>query len=115
MAAPATVIIAHDNDFSERLDYLFPHDDAKPWFASIKEETAFRNGTLQGAYLIMAARAVGLDTGPMSGFDNVMVDAEFFAGTEIKSNFICSLGYGDPEKLFGRLPRFNFDDVCDVL
>ena len=115
MAAPATVIIAHDNDFSERLDYLFPHDDAKPWFASIKEETAFRNGTLQGAYLIMAAQAVGLDTGPMSGFDNVMVDAEFFAGTEIKSNFICSLGYGDPEKLFGRLPRFNFDDVCDVL
>ena len=84
-------------------------------FRSLAQETAFRNGTLQGAYLILAARALGLDAGPMSGFDNAKVDAEFFAGTSVKSNFICSLGYGDPAKVFKRLPRFSFDEACRIL
>ena len=118
MAAPVTAILAYDMEFYDRLDFLFPHGDAKPWFTtsdSMVEETAFRNGTLQGAYLIIAARALGLDTGPMSGFDNAKVDEEFFAGTAIKSNFICSLGYGDPSKIFDRLPRFDFDEVCEII
>jgi 3-hydroxypropanoate dehydrogenase len=116
--APACVIIGHDMAFYEHLPTLFPHTDAKSWFVGNDEliaTTAFRNGTLQGAYLIMAARALGLDTGPMSGFDNAAVDAEFFAGTQIKSNFICSLGYGDPEGLFPRSPRFDFDDFAKIV
>ena len=119
MAAPVTAIIAYDLAFYDRLEYLFPHEkSARSWFTSSEElalETAFRNGTLQGAYLIIAARALGLDAGPMSGFDNAKVDAEFFAGTAVKSNFICSLGYGDPARLFKRSPRFGFDDVCTLV
>jgi 3-hydroxypropanoate dehydrogenase len=117
MAAPATVIVAYDLQFYEYLPKLFPHADARSWFAGNEElirATAFRNGTLQGAYLMMAARALGLDCGPMSGFDNAKLDAAFFAGTQIKSNFLCNLGYGDPSKLFSRSPRFAFDEVCRI-
>ncbi len=117
MAAPVTAIIGHDMAFHEHLPRLFPHADAKSWFVGKDEHirtTAFRNGTLQGAYLMLAARAVGLDCGPMSGFDNAMVDAAFFAGTTVKSNFLCNLGHGDPAKLFGRSPRFDFDEVCTI-
>ena len=114
MAAPVTVIVAYDPKFYERLPFLFPHNpDATSWFTSnesLAATTAFRNGTLQGAYLILAARALGLDAGPMSGFDNPRVDAEFFAGTRIKSNFICSLGYGTDENLYPRHPRLDFDE-----
>jgi 3-hydroxypropanoate dehydrogenase len=119
MAAPVVAILGYDNRFYERLDFLFPHEpSARSWFdgsASKAEETAFRNGTLQAAYFLIAARAVGLDTGPMSGFDNAKVDAEFFPGTSIKSNFLCNLGHGDPERVFARSPRFAFDDVCKIL
>ncbi|HEY4134505.1 MAG TPA: malonic semialdehyde reductase [Alphaproteobacteria bacterium] len=118
MAAPVTVIFGHDLRFYDHLPKLFPHVDARPWFAGapeLIEKTAFRNGTLQGAYFMLAARALGLDCGPMSGFDNAMVDAAFFAGTEVKSNFICSLGHGDADKLFPRSPRFAFDEVCRIL
>ena len=118
MAAPVCVIIAHDLDFAEKLPDLFPHaPDAKNWFAApaVRDITAFRNGTLQGAYLMMAARALGLDCGPMSGFDNAAVDAAFFPGTNVKSNFLCNLGYGDPAALFGRSPRPAFGDVCAIL
>jgi 3-hydroxypropanoate dehydrogenase len=118
MAAPATVIVAYDLDFYEYLPKLFPHDDARSWFAGNDElirTTAFRNGTLQGAYLMMAARALGLDCGPMSGFDNAKVDAAFFAGTKVRSNFLCNLGVGDPSKLFARSPRFSFDEVCQIV
>jgi 3-hydroxypropanoate dehydrogenase len=118
MAAPATVIVAYDLDFYEHLPKLFPHDDARAWFAGNDElirVTAFRNGTLQGAYLMMAARALGLDCGPMSGFDNAKVDAAFFAGTAVRSNFLCNLGIGDPSKLFARSPRFTFDEVCRIV
>jgi 3-hydroxypropanoate dehydrogenase len=117
MAAPATAIIGYDMTFYERLPELFPHTDAKSWFVgneSLIETTAMRNGSLQGAYLIFAARAVGLDCGPMSGFDNAEVDAKFFAGTTIRSNFLCSLGYGDPKGLHPRNPRLDFDDACRV-
>lgn len=118
MAAPATVVVGYDLDFYEHLPRLFPHTDARSWFAGNDElirTTAFRNGTLQGAYLMLAARALGLDCGPMSGFDNAMVDAAFFAGTNVKSNFLCNLGIGDPAKLFPRSPRFAFDEVCRIL
>jgi len=118
MSAPVTAIIGYDVDFHEHLPRLFPHNqDAKNWFANpvLRETTAFRNGTLQGAYFIVAARAVGLDCGPMSGFDNAGVDKEFFAGTAIKSNFICSLGYGDPTGLFPRSPRLAFDEACKII
>jgi len=118
MAAPLTVIIAHDLEFPEHLPELFPHADAKSWFAGnapLIEETAFRNGTLQGGYLILAARALGLDCGPMSGFDQAGVDREFFAGTQVKSNFLCTLGYGDPAGMFPRSPRLEFDKACEVL
>ena len=118
MAAPATVVIGHDLAFYEHLPKLFPHADAKSWFAGNDElirTTAFRNGTLQGAYLMMAARALGLDCGPMSGFDNAKVDAAFFGDTQVKSNFLCNLGHGDPAKLFARSPRFAFDEVCRIL
>jgi 3-hydroxypropanoate dehydrogenase len=111
-------IIGYDLDFYKYLPKLFPHTDAKSWFEGKPkkiEETAFRNATLQGAYLILAARALGLDTGPMSGFDNEGVDREFFAGTNIKSNFLCNLGHGDGEKLFPRSPRFDFDEMAKII
>jgi 3-hydroxypropanoate dehydrogenase len=117
LAAPVTVIVAHDQDFHEKLPYLFPHTDAKSWFDGPREnrsEAAFRNGSLQGAYLILAARALGLDAGPMSGFDNAKVDEAFFAGTAIKSNFLVNLGYGDPAGLFPRLPRLSFDEAARI-
>jgi 3-hydroxypropanoate dehydrogenase len=115
MAAPVTVIAAIDAQFFEKLPELFPHADAKSWFTSspaVAEETAFRNGTLQAGYLILAARSLGLDTGPMSGFDKAKVDEAFFAGTSWKSNFLINIGHGDPAKLFGRLPRLPFDEAC---
>ena len=117
-AAPATVIIGYDMDFPEHMDVLFPHAPGiKAVFSdpAIAEQVAFRNGTLQGAYLILAARALGLDCGPMSGFDNGKVDALFFAGTKVKSNFICSIGYGDGTNMFDRLPRLSFEDACTVV
>ena len=117
MAAPVTVIVAHDEDFHEKLPYLFPHTDAKSWFEGPREgrrEAAFRNGSLQGAYVILAARALGLDTGPMSGFDNAKVDEAFFAGTAIKSNFLINLGHGDTAKLFPRSPRLSFDEAARI-
>ena len=118
MKAPVCTIIGYDLDFYKHLPKLFPHTDAKSWFEGKDkkiEETAFRNGTLQGAYLIMAARSLGLDCGPMSGFDNAGVDREFFAGTSIKSNFLCSLGYGDASVLFPRSPRFDFDEMAKII
>ena len=118
MMAPVTVIIGHDLKFYEKLPQLFPHTDAKSWFVgndALIQTTAFRNGTLQGAYLIMAARSLGLDCGPMSGFNNEAVDKEFFAGTSVKSNFICGLGYGDPSGVFPRSPRPAFDEVCQIV
>jgi 3-hydroxypropanoate dehydrogenase len=111
-------IIGYDLDFYQHLPKLFPHTDAKSWFEGNDKkiaETAFRNGTLQGAYLIMAARSLGLDCGPMSGFDNKSVDREFFSGTNIKSNFLCSLGYGDASVLFPQSPRFSFDEMARIL
>jgi nitroreductase len=117
-AAPVTAIIAHDLEFYEKLPGLFPHAPARSWFAgnaSLIESTAFRNGTLQGAYFIIAARALGLDCGPMSGFDNARVDAAFFQGTSWKSNFICNLGHGDASKLHPRSPRLAFDEACKIL
>jgi 3-hydroxypropanoate dehydrogenase len=116
--APVTAIVAFDLDFTQQLPKLFPHDlTAKTWFADpvVEQVTAFRNGTLQGAYLIIAARAVGLDCGPMSGFNNAKVDEEFFAGTRLKSNFICGLGYGDPSGVFPRSPRLTFDEACKIV
>lgn len=118
MTAPVCAIIGYDCEFYEHLPRLFPHTDAKSWFTTSEElanQTAFRNGTLQGAYLIIAARGLGLDCGPMSGFDLDGVDKEFFAGTRIKSNFLVSLGYGDPSALFDRSPRFDFDDVASII
>ncbi|MEQ7417402.1 malonic semialdehyde reductase [Xanthomonas campestris pv. campestris] len=117
LAAPVTAIIGFDEDFHEKLPYLFPHADAKSWFdgpRTARTESAFRNSSLQGAYLILAARALGLDAGPMSGFDNAKVDAAFFAGTPIKSNFLVNLGYGDPAGLFPRLPRLSFDEAARI-
>ncbi|OHX14585.1 malonic semialdehyde reductase [Chromobacterium sphagni] len=118
MAAPVCVIVAHDLQFYDHLPKLFPHADAKSWFAgneALIQTTAFRNGTLQGAYLILAARSLGLDCGPMSGFDNAAVDAAFFPDGRFKSNFLINLGYGEADKLFPRSPRFNFDDACQIL
>ena len=118
LAAPATVIVGFDEDFHEKLPVLFPHTDAKAWFDGPRENRhvpAFRNGSLQGAYLILAARALGLDTGPMSGFDHAKVDAAFFAGTAIKSNFLVNLGQGDPASIFPRSPRLGFDEACRIL
>lgn len=117
MKAPATAIIGHDMEFYEQLPKLFPHADARSWFAGndgLIEETAFRNGTLQGAYFMLAARALGLDCGPMSGFDKEKVDAAFFEGTTVKSNFICSIGYGTDKNLFPRSPRLAFAEACRV-
>lgn len=118
LTAPVVVVVAHDPTFYEHLPRLFPHADAKSWFSgseALAQETAFRNGTLQGAYLIMAARAVGLDTGPMSGFDKAQVDQAFFAENGFKTNFLINLGHGDPTGVKERLPRFAFDEVCKVL
>jgi 3-hydroxypropanoate dehydrogenase len=118
MKAPVCTIIGYDLDFYEHLPKLFPHTDARSWFAGKPEkieETAFRNGTLQGAYLILAARLHGLDCGPMSGFDNAGVDDAFFSGTSIKSNFLCNIGYGDPAGLQPRSPRFSFDEMAKIV
>lgn len=117
LAAPVTAIVAHDLRFYEHLDYLYPHADARSWFEGNQEKihtTAFRNGCLQGAYLIMAARSLGLDCGPMSGFNNAMVDELFFAGTACKSNFLVNLGYGDASRLHPRSPRFAFEQACKI-
>ena len=117
-AAPITAIIAWDAEFHEKLPKLFPHADMRSYFAgkaALIEETAFRNSSLQGAYFIIAARAVGLDCGPMSGFDAAKVNAEFFPDGKWKVNFLCNLGYGDHSKLFPRSPRLDFDEACQVL
>ena len=117
MAAPVTAIIGFDQDFHEKLPYLFPHADAKSWFEGPREgrhEAALRNSSLQGAYLILSARSLGLDAGPMSGFDNAKVDEAFFGGTAIKSNFLVNLGYGDPSGVFPRLPRLSFDEAARI-
>lgn len=118
LSAPVSVIIGMDMEFYEHLPELFPHADARSWFAgndAMIHSTAFRNSTLQGAYFMLAARALGLDTGPMSGFSNDAVDAAFFAGTKVKSNFISTLGYGDPASIFDRSPRPGFDRFNTVL
>jgi 3-hydroxypropanoate dehydrogenase len=119
MAAPVTAIVAYDPKFYDKLPRLFPHNqEARSWFTSnesLAATTAFRNGTLQGAYLIMAARALGLDTGAMSGFDNAMVDELFLADRGWRSNFLCNIGHGDPEGLFPRSPRLEFYEACELL
>lgn len=118
MSAPVTVIIAHDLEFWKELPFLFPHEDRRPHFVGKLEHskvTAFRNGTLQGAYFMIAARALGLDVGAMSGFSNQIVDEEFFAGTTLKSNFLCNLGYADEAALFQKLPRLPFETACKFL
>lgn len=118
MGAPVTAIIAWDPDYWQRLDFLFPHDDRKPMFAGNADyahDTAYRNSTLQGAYFMIAARALGLDVGAMSGFSNAIVDEEFFAENGWKSNFLCNLGYADESALFQKLPRFEFDEICEIM
>jgi 3-hydroxypropanoate dehydrogenase len=118
LAAPVTTIIGFDTKFYDRLPQLFPHADAKSWFSGNPElarETAFRNSSLQGAYFILAARALGWDTGPMSGFAKPVVDAAFWAGTDVETNFICSLGKGTTEALFPRSPRLAFEDAATIL
>ncbi len=119
MAAPVTAIIAYDMKFYEKIEQLFPHvPGARGWFDKDEQTAftaAFRNGTLQDAYLIIAARALGLDCGPMSGFDNAMVDQLFFARTAVKSNFICNLGYGDTSGVHPRSPRLEFDEACSIV
>ncbi len=119
MKAPVTAVIGMDVHFFEALPKLFPHADAKAWFKSLPENVleyvALRNGSLQGAYFMLAARALGLDCGPMSGFNNAKVDEAFFAGTTVKSNFLCNLGYGDPSKLFPRSPRLSFEEACKLV
>lgn len=118
MGAPITVIVAYDQEFWKELPFLFPHDDRRHLFEGKPEhsaETAFRNGTLQGAYLMIAARALGLDVGAMSGFSNQIVDDEFFKGSSLKSNFLCNIGYADETALFQKLPRFSFEQACTVV
>jgi 3-hydroxypropanoate dehydrogenase len=119
MKAPVTAIIGMDVRFYEKLPELFPHADAKAWFkdlpVSVLEATALRNSSLQGAYFMIAARSLGLDCGPMSGFDNAKVDEAFFAGTTVKSNFLCNLGYGDASKLHPRSPRLTFEEACKIV
>lgn len=113
--APVTAIVGMDLDFHDKLPKLFPHVDARAWFvddAAKRAESAMRNSSLQGGYLILAARALGLDCGPMSGFDHAKIDAAFWAGTAVKTNFICALGHGDPSKVFVRNPRLDFDEAC---
>lgn len=116
-SAPVTAVLGMDMKFYDHLPRLFPHADMRGIFASnevLAEATAFRNSSLQGAYLIIAARALGLDTGPMSGFNNAAVDEAFFAGTDIKSNFICTIGYGDPASIYDRSPRPSFEDFVRI-
>ncbi|HKM55206.1 MAG TPA: malonic semialdehyde reductase [Isosphaeraceae bacterium] len=119
MKAPVTAIIGMDVRFYEKLPQLFPHVDAKAWFKDLPENVleyiALRNGSLQGAYFMLAARSLGLDCGPMSGFDNAKVDAAFFAGSTVKSNFLCNLGYGDATKLRPRSPRLSFEEACTIV
>jgi 3-hydroxypropanoate dehydrogenase len=118
MQAPVCAIIGYDLEFYEHLPRLFPHKDMRGSYAGKPEkifDTAFRNGTLQGAYLIVAARLLGLDCGPMSGFDNAGVDKAFFAGTSVRSNFLCNLGYGDPAAVKQRLPRFDFAEIAEII
>jgi 3-hydroxypropanoate dehydrogenase len=115
--APVTVIVGMDLDFHEQLPKLFPHVDARAWFANDvakRAESAMRNSSLQGGYLILAARALGLDCGPMSGFDHAKIDAAFWAGSSVKTNFICALGRGDPAKVFQRNPRLSFEEACQL-
>jgi 3-hydroxypropanoate dehydrogenase len=117
-AAPVTVIVAWDTEFYDKLPQLFPHADMRSHFVgnqAVIDETAFRNSSLQGGYFILAARALGLDCGPMSGFDKAKVNAEFFPDGKWKANFLCNLGYGDRSKLFPRNPRLEFDEACRVL
>ena len=116
--APVTVIVGMDLEFFDKLPQLFPHADARAWFVgkpAAIQETAFRNSSLQGGYLIIAARALGLDCGPMSGFDATKLDAAFWTGTAVKTNFICTLGHGDAAKVFARSPRLSFDDACSLV
>jgi 3-hydroxypropanoate dehydrogenase len=116
--APVTAIIGMDLAFPDTLPYLFPHTDARSWFAGDPAkiaETAFRNSSLQGGYFILAARALGMDCGPMSGFDAAKLDAAFWAGTMVKTNFICTLGEGDPSKVFARSPRLPFEQACSLV
>ena len=118
LSAPVTAIIGSDQKFYNRLGELFPHTDARPWFVgneALIRSTAFRNSSLQGAYFMLAARALGLDCGPISGYDNQGVDDVFFAGEDIKSNFLCNIGYGSGEGMFARSPRLDFDEACQVL
>jgi 3-hydroxypropanoate dehydrogenase len=119
MKAPVTAIIAMDIRFYEKLPKLSPHVDAKAWFKDLPENVlesiALRNSSLEGAYFMLAARSLGLDCGPMSGFDNAKVDAAFFAGTTVKSNFLCNLGHGDAGKLHPRAPRLSFDEACQIV
>ena len=119
MKAPVTAIIGMEIRFVEKLSELYPHADAKAWFKdlpmSVLEAIALRNSSLQGAYFMIAARSLGLDCGPMSGFDNAKVDEAFFAGTTVKSNFLCNLGYGDASKLYPRSPRLTFEEACKVV
>lgn len=117
MTAPVVAIIGMDMEFYEQLPKLFPHTDARSWFAGKPEkieENAMRNSSLQGAYLMLAARSLGLDCGPMSGFDNAKMDETFFPGGKVKSNFICALGYGSSDKLYPRGPRLSFDEACSI-
>ncbi len=118
LQAPVTVIVGMDLEFFERLPQLFPHTDARAWFVgkpAMIEATAFRNSSLQGAYLMVAARALGLGCGPMSGFDAAALDAAFWAGTPVRSNFICTLGHGDPAKVLPRSPRLTFEEACQFV
>lgn len=118
MSAPLTCVIAHDMEFYEKLTYLYPNADAKSWFAGnadLISATAFRNGSIEGAYYMLALRAVGLDVGPMSGFDNAKVDAAFFASTSFKSNWLCNIGFGDASKLHPRNPRFEFSEIAKMV
>lgn len=119
MKAPVTVIVGHDLDFAEKLPFLFPHTDAKSWFADADDarldRVGLQNSSLQGAYLLLAARALGLDTGPMTGFDNATVDAAFFAGTRIRSSLLVNLGHGDTTALFPRSPRLPFDEAARIV
>ena len=118
MSAPITAIVGYDLKFYDQLPKLFPHADARAWFVgneAFANDTAYKNGTLQVAYLLLALRAVGLDTGPLTGFDNAKVDAEFFPGGNVKSNVIVNIGYGDATKLFPRSPRLSFDEIVQVV
>jgi 3-hydroxypropanoate dehydrogenase len=118
MSAPVTAIVAHDLEFYEQLPKLVPHADVKSWFAALPaehiERAAYQGSSMQGAYLILAARALGLDAGPIGGFDRAAVDTEFFPGGQVRSNFLVNLGYGDPAGLFPRNPRLDFDEACRV-